>query len=101
MPQGIPAPLTFESVRHSGNPIDVFDPAGTVVILGHQAQRKTVFLRQRHAVDFVGQKDLIGVDSCPNRALCTRCKFNIEAQTCFWIFGLWPKIQATRFAGGC
>jgi hypothetical protein len=24
----------------------------------------------------------------------------IKAQTCFCLFGLWPKIQATRFAGG-
>jgi hypothetical protein len=29
---------------------------------------------------------LEAVDSCPNRVLCTRRKFNIEAQTCFCIF---------------
>jgi len=24
----------------------------------------------------------------------------LQALTCFWIFGRWPKIQATRAAGG-
>jgi hypothetical protein len=28
------------------------------------------------------------------------CKFNLKSTTCFCLFGLWPKIQATRYAGG-
>jgi hypothetical protein len=45
------------------------------------------------------------IDSCPNRVLCTRCKFNIEVKTCFCIFlpaaiAAGKKIQATREAGG-
>jgi hypothetical protein len=38
----------------------------------------------------------------PNKpgALHPDASSTLKALTCFCLFGLWPKIQATRFAGG-
>jgi len=35
-----------------------------------------------------------------NRVLRARLPVQLKAPACFCLFGLWPKIQATRFKGG-
>jgi len=43
---------------------------------------------------------MFGLILAQNRVLCARLPVQLKALACFCLFGLWPKIQATRFTGG-
>jgi len=62
-------------------------------------KRPGFFTRPLSAVEPRQNDVLLVFIPAQNRVLRTRLPVQLKAPACFWLFGLWPKIQATRFTG--